>query len=83
MIGIDAVRNAYLEKDISDIGHISGENNLADALTKIKSSDTHMKILKQNVTFRSTNVLLGHNFTTSLLLTGSQIVLIQFRLVLP
>lgn len=48
MIDIDAVQKAYLDKEIFDMGHINGEENQADALTKMKKSDARMKAVNQN-----------------------------------
>lgn len=39
MIDNDAVRNAYLEQEILDVGKIHSDNNLADFLAKLEVLD--------------------------------------------
>jgi len=48
MVDISAVREAYLEKTISNIALIKSEHNPADSLTKIGGNDAFEKLLATN-----------------------------------
>lgn len=48
MIDTDAICQAHGKQEISTIGYVRGENNIADALTNIKYSAPLMKFLLRN-----------------------------------
>lgn len=49
MVDIAAVHEAYNQRLISNIAFIKKEHNVADALTKIKSNDALLRMLRLHI----------------------------------